>query len=156
MKFLQGGQWWSRPVFNYQNSCLVPRLRRIINGAIVKWLLLACTQTLFHFSFRKHRRAREKGVYFLSRALDGLSGGSRGGARGGLPPLLLRPNWGPTGRKNFFWNPSPPYLRVWMAAPPPPPPPPPPYLKVRIRHWDFKEKRGSVNRVDCYMLWVFF
>ena len=150
MKFLQGGQWWSRPVFNYQNSCLVPRLRRIINGAIVKWLLLACTQTLFHFSFRKHRRAREKGLYFLSRALDGLSGGSRGGARGGLPPLLLRPNWGPTGRKKFFLDPPPPYLRVWKAAPPPP------YLKVRIRHWDFKEKRGSVNRVDCYMLWVFF
>ena len=154
MKFLQGGQWWSRPVFNYQNSCLVPRLRRIINGAIVKWLLLACTQTLFCFSFRKHRRAREKGVYFLSRALDGLSDGSRGGARGGLPPLLLRPNWGPTGRKKFFLNPPPPYLRVWMANPPPPPPPP--YLKVRIRHWDVKEKRGSVNRVDCYMLWVFF
>ena len=49
--------------------------------------LVACTQTLFYFSFRsfgKHRQARERGehalavnksaaVYFLSRVLDGLS-----------------------------------------------------------------------------------
>ena len=151
MKFLQGGQWWSRPVFNYQNSCLVPWLRTIINGAIVKWLLLACTQTLFHFSFRKHRRAREKGFYFLSRALDGLSGGSRGGARGGPAPASFKTKLRPYGPKKTFFE-SVPSLSQGLDDRPPPPP----YLKVRIRHWDFKEKRGSVNRVDCYMLWVFF
>ena len=36
-----------------------------------------------------------------SEVLD--SGGSRGGARGARPsPLILRPNWGPKGRQNFF------------------------------------------------------
>ena len=30
------------------------------------------------------------------------SGGSRGGDGGGPPPLILRPNWGPKGRKKFF------------------------------------------------------
>ena len=44
-------------------------------------------------------------------ALCVVSGGSRGGARGGPPPLIFRPNWGPRGRKNFFWR-----------LPPPPPP----------------------------------
>ena len=80
-----------------QFTCLVTRIRWNINSAIVKWLLSASTQTLFCFSFRsfenigerarkvfilyhgrstdffeKHRRAREKGFYFLLRALDGL------------------------------------------------------------------------------------
>ena len=39
--------------------------------------------------------------------------------------LIFRPNWGPKGRKKFFWRPQPPsptpHLRVWMNAPPPPP-----------------------------------
>ena len=30
---------------------------------------------------------------------------------------VLRPNWGPKGRKKFFYAP-PPYLRVWMSGPP--------------------------------------
>ena len=34
------------------------------------------------------------------------SAGSRGGARGAHPPIF-RPNWGPKGRKNFFWRPPP-------------------------------------------------
>ena len=36
----------------------------------------------------------------------------------GLPPtFIFRPNWGPKGRKKFFWDPRP--------TPPPSPPPPP-------------------------------
>ena len=58
------------------------------------------------------------------------SGGSRGGGRGGAP-LIVRPNRGSKGRKNFSWRPDPPYLRVWMTSPPLPPPPS--YLKVWIR-----------------------
>ena len=44
------------------------------------------------------------------------------------PPLILRPDWGPKGRKKFFGDRPPPpppqplYLRVWMTAAP--------YLKV--------------------------
>ena len=34
----------------------------------------------------------------------GLSGGSRGGARGAQPPLIFRPKWGPKGRKKFFFE----------------------------------------------------
>ena len=36
------------------------------------------------------------------------------------PPLIVRPNWGPGGRKFFFVEtaPPPPRLRVWMTAPP--------------------------------------
>ena len=41
----------------------------------------------------------------------------------GLPPLfILRPNWGPKGRKNIFWRPPlppPPYLRDDRDAPTP-------------------------------------
>ena len=36
------------------------------------------------------------------------------------PPLIFRPKWDPKGRKNFFWRPGPPYLRVWMTSPPSP------------------------------------
>ena len=34
----------------------------------------------------------------------GLSGGSRGGARGAQPPLIFRPKWGPKGRKKIFFE----------------------------------------------------
>ena len=36
------------------------------------------------------------------------------------PPLIFRPNWGPKGQKNFFWDQTPltPYIRVCMNAPP--------------------------------------
>ena len=54
------------------------------------------------------------------------SGGSRGGARGGWPPLLLDQTEAQRAEKIFLETP-PPYLRVWMTAPPP-------YLKVWIRH----------------------
>ena len=39
--------------------------------------------------------------------------------RGPAPtPLIFRPNWGPKGRKKFFWErspPPPPYLKVWIC-----------------------------------------
>ena len=47
------------------------------------------------------------------------------------PPLhlILRPNWGPKGRENFFLlEPHPSYLRVWVTVSLP-------YLKVWIRYW---------------------
>ena len=51
-----------------------------------------------------------------------ISGGSRGGARGTRPPpVMFRPNWGPRGRKKFFWDRASPCLRIWMTAHPPPP-----------------------------------
>ena len=41
--------------------------------------------------------------------------------QGSRAPLIFRPNWGPKGRKKFFWRlgppPPPPYLRVWVTAP---------------------------------------
>ena len=49
---------------------------------------------------------------------------SRGGARGARPsppPLIFRPNWGPKGRKNFFWRPSPPLSQNLNYHPPPTP-----------------------------------
>ena len=54
------------------------------------------------------------------------SGRSRGGARGGRPPLFPDQNEGRRAKKKFFWGRAPPYLRVWMT--------PAPYLKVWIRH----------------------
>ena len=46
-----------------------------------------------------------------------------GWAPGGRPPLIIRLNWGPKGRKNLFVNTGPPppqpYLRVWMTGPHP-------------------------------------
>ena len=42
---------------------------------------------------------------------DVYSGGSRGGTRGGLPPLIFWPHWGPKGGKSFFfWDRVPPSL----------------------------------------------
>ena len=60
----------------------------------------------------------------------GLSGGSRGGARGPSPPLFLDQNEAQRAEKNFFWGRGPPLISGsgW---------PPPPYLKTWIRHWDF-------------------
>ena len=52
----------------------------------------------------------------------------RRGPGGPEPPIIFRPNRDPKGRKNFFWRPPPPYLRVWMTWTTPP------YLKVWIRH----------------------
>ena len=52
------------------------------------------------------------------------------GGPGPPPPLFLD-----QGRKNFFGDPVPPFLRVWMTGLPPTPPPPLiPYLKVWIWH----------------------
>ena len=34
-------------------------------------------------------------------------------------PLIFRPKWSPKGRKRFFLETSPPYLRVWMIPHPP-------------------------------------
>ena len=36
-------------------------------------------------------------------------------------PLIFTPNWGPKGRKKFFWDRVPPFVRVWMTGPPLPP-----------------------------------
>ena len=33
-------------------------------------------------------------------------------------PCSGGPNWGPKGRKKFFWRPPSPFLRVWLTAPP--------------------------------------
>ena len=56
------------------------------------------------------------------------SGGSRGGARGGPPPLFFDQNEAQLAKNNFFGDrPTPPYLRVWMTGPSP-------YLKVWILH----------------------
>ena len=67
-----------------------------------------------------------------STLLSSPSDGSRGGAMGAClpPPLILRPNWGPKGRNNFFGD-CPPYLRVWMTTTPPPSPL---HLKVWLRY----------------------
>ena len=46
------------------------------------------------------------------------SGGSRGGARGGWPPLLLDQTEDQRAEKNSFGDSPPPYLRVWMTGPP--------------------------------------
>ena len=61
-----------------------------------------------------------------------LSGGSRGGARGGPGPPLFLDQTEARRAENFFWRPPPLprlCLRVWMTVPPLPP-----YLKVWIRH----------------------
>ena len=50
---------------------------------------------------------------------------------GEVPPLILRPNWGRKGQKNFFGRPSPPALSKALDDRAPPPPPPP-YLHVWI------------------------
>ena len=43
---------------------------------------------------------------------------------GEVPPLILRPNWGRKGQKNFFGDQAPPpYLRLWMTGLLPPPHP---------------------------------
>ena len=44
------------------------------------------------------------------------SGGSRGGARGGRPPLFLDQTVAQRAEKNLFGDPLPPYLRVWMIG----------------------------------------
>ena len=49
----------------------------------------------------------------------------------GTPLLIFRPNWGPKGRKKFFWD-RPPL--ILGSGWPSPPPSPHPYLKVWIRH----------------------
>ena len=56
-------------------------------------------------------------VFVPAQKLSSISGGCWGGA---LPSLIFRPNWGPKGRKNFFWGdrPSPPYLSIWMTGSP--------------------------------------
>ena len=59
-----------------------------------------------------------------------LSGGSRGGARGGHPPLCFDQTEARKAEKIFFGDRTPPLSQGWMTAPPPSPP----YLKVWIRH----------------------
>ena len=56
-------------------------------------------------------------------------GGSNGGTRIPTPTLILRPNWGQKGQKNFLDQVSH-YLRVWMTATPHPP-----YTKVWISQY---------------------
>ena len=49
-----------------------------------------------------------------------FSGGSRGGARGGPPPLFVDQTEARMAEKFFArTTPLPPYLRVWMTPPPP-------------------------------------
>ena len=67
---------------------------------------------------------------------------------GGPPaPLIFRPNWGPKGRKRFFFetapSPTPLYLRVWMTTSPA-------YLKVWIRHWPHRRisRRWNQSGID--------
>ena len=47
------------------------------------------------------------------------SGESRGGARGGPPPLFLDQTEARRAEKIWGGDRAPPYLRVWMTAPPP-------------------------------------
>ena len=52
-------------------------------------------------------------LYYLINYTLHCSGGSRGGAGGPGSPLIFRPNWGPKGRKKFFWratHPPPPNI----------------------------------------------
>ena len=53
-------------------------------------------------------------------ALCVVSGGSRGGARGGggRPPIFLDQT-GVRGPKKYFLEPAPPHLGIWMTAPTP-------------------------------------
>ena len=44
---------------------------------------------------------------------------------GPVHPLIFRPNWGPNGRKKFFWEMAPPLISGSGWSPPPSPPPPP-------------------------------
>ena len=61
----------------------------------------------------------------------GLSGGSRGGARGAQPPpLFLDQNEAQRAEKNFFEAGVPPLPQGLDDRPPP-------YLRVWIRQWDF-------------------
>ena len=50
-----------------------------------------------------------------------ISGGSRGGVQESGPPLIFRPNWGPKGRKKFFWRLSSPLSKGLDKRLPPPP-----------------------------------
>ena len=47
-----------------------------------------------------------------------LSGGSRGGARGGRPPYFST-KMRPEGPKKYLGETPPPYLRLWMTLPSP-------------------------------------
>ena len=59
----------------------------------------------------------------------------QGRSPGGATPLIFRPNWGPKGRKLFFFlETEPPLIYVSGWPTPPPPPPLPLHLKVGIRH----------------------
>lgn len=67
---------------------------------------------------------------------------------GEVPPLILRPNWGRKGQKNFFGDQAPPpYLRLWMTGLPPPPPPP--YLHVWICHWLPAVRKENIPLLLC-------
>jgi len=63
-----------------------------------------------------------------------------GGPQGAWALLIFRQKWGPKGRKNFFWDRAPPYLRVWMTRPPS-------YLKVWIRHCHTPCTRKKISLV---------
>ena len=76
----------------------------------------------------------------------GIQGRDRGGGR---TPLIFRPNWGPMGQQNFFWDRPPPLISGcgWF----------PPYLKVFIRHQEPITRRhwvGWLNSDLKYLLQV--
>ena len=72
---------------------------------------------------------------------------------GGAAPLIffiLRPNWGPKGRKKFFWRPPPPPLSEGLDDLPPPP-----YLKVWICHCMVQFLSKEVMSNDApYSMWI--
>ena len=51
-------------------------------------------------------------LYYLLNYTLHCSGGSRGGAWGPRSPLIFRPNWGPKGRKKFYWRAAHPLLPI--------------------------------------------
>ena len=57
----------------------------------------------------RSRSAGAASLRYSTETAPKISGGSRGGARGPAP-LIFRPNWGPKGRKKFFWRLRPPSL----------------------------------------------
>ena len=69
------------------------------------------------------------GIARLRVRFVGISGRSRGGARGPGGPLIFRPNWGPKGRKKFLRDRLPPPSSHFLDDQPPPPqqPPSPPH-----------------------------
>ena len=88
---------------------------------------------------------------------------------GARPFLIFRPNWGPKGRKTFFWRPSPPFSKGLDDRYPPPPLPLSHGLDlavscivwtlIRYMTLHFRVRRGAVslryrNRAEIHRSYV--